>query len=83
MNDSRTEAFLCGYCGFLARPSEIITNENGEPLVALVGTDIGASQKQRELCTALVEGAIALCSQRDAKSDRGTFIIDLSNGARP
>src|SRR5262245_63645043 len=32
---------------------------NGEPLVALVGTDMGAGQKQRELCTALVAGAIA------------------------
>ena len=50
---------MCGYCGFLARPGEIITNENGEPLVALVGTDISSGQKQRELCTALVEGAIA------------------------
>ena len=38
---------------------EIMTNENGEPLVALVGTDMGAGQKQRELCTALVAGAIA------------------------
>jgi len=46
MNDSRAEAFLCGYCGFLARPAKIITNEDGEPLVALVGTDIGAGQKQ-------------------------------------
>ena len=36
-----------------------MTNENGEPLVALVGTDMGAGQKQRELCTALVAGAIA------------------------
>ena len=61
---NRAEAFLCGLCGFLARPGEIITNENGEPLVALVGTDIGTAQKQRELCTALVEGAIALQSAR-------------------
>ena len=43
----------------------------GAPLVALVGTNIGAGQKQRALRIALVGGAIAFAISADARADRG------------
>ena len=42
----------------------------GAPLVALVGTNIGAGQKQRALRIALVGGAIAFAISESARPDR-------------
>jgi hypothetical protein len=48
----------------------------GAPLVALVGTNIGAGQKQ-EHCASCCRRRHRLCDQRDAQADRGDLPTQL------